>query len=86
MIDAAEPSVVAIVVSSNAKYPARNESKPWQLGAYQKLARQMPFVQERDRLDLEDIRNIPDNSFATGVVIDSAGLILTNYHAIDGAR
>ena len=87
MIDAAEPSVVAIVVSSNAKYPVRNEAKPWQLGAYQKLARQLPgFAQERDRLDLEDVRNIPDNSFATGVVIDSAGLILTNYHAIDGAR
>jgi len=38
------------------------------------------------KLDLADLATVADNPFGTGVVLDADGLILTNYHLIEGAR
>jgi serine protease Do len=89
VIDTAEPTVVALVVSHSPDYPAQSAAERLGgiLGEY--FPRQQPAVlgrDARDPLDLSDVRNIPNHGYATGLIIDSAGLILTNYHAIQGAR
>lgn len=88
LIDAAGPSVVALVISHNPGYeevPAADRARG-KLGDYRPVERVRPGVRtERDRLDLSDPRNIPDNNYGTGVVIDDTGLVLTNYHLIENA-
>jgi serine protease Do len=92
IIDDAEPSVVAIAVSHNPRYPGRiDPAHPGQLGGYS--APMSDFrggggraVGFDPKLDLADVNNLTDHPFGTGVVIDIDGLILTNYHLIDGAR
>ena len=98
VIDKAETSVVAIVVS-HQKYPplpALDQSVPGRLGSYNPPAPLRPFGPvppqpgpER-KLDLRDPQNVADNQFGSGIVIEKGGrgnrgLILTNYHLIDGA-
>ena len=93
IIDAAEPSVVSIVVSHDTKYPSNSKSnRPGRLGRYPKTSeltpRQnwLPFPAGFDpRLDLSDPLNVADHHFGTGIVLGGEGLILTNYHLIDGA-
>ena len=89
IIEAAEPSVVALVISHNPEYKAQSAADRLAgvLGSYDPI--QPPRIvarQARDRLDLSDAKNAPDNSYGTGIVIDAGGLILTNYHLIEGAR
>ncbi len=94
LIDKAEPSVVAIVVS-HQKYPLlpfQDQAILGKLGTYNPPPPPRQFgpvpVQpgaER-KLDLRDPQNVADNQFGSGLVLDAnEGLILTNYHLIDGA-
>lgn len=91
MIDAAEPGIAAIVVSSNPVYDTIQpveKSRPGVLGGY--IAKNKPtdgiVPAERDRLDLKDARNAADNSFGSGIVIDRDGRVLTSYHLIENAK
>lgn len=89
MIDGAEPSVVSLVISHNAKHSIPKANRPWELGDYRSQA--MPSFRgrqpERDKLDLSDSRNAGDYTVGSGVVIDAVeGLVLTCYHLVDGAR
>jgi len=88
----AGPSIACIVVSRSEHYPkaAGQAESPGKLGAFDPKAflKADPTperVQLAKTLDLSDPKTIPDHGYAGGVVIDSAGLILTPYHAIDGA-
>lgn len=89
LIDAAEPSVVSLVISHNPKHTIPRASRPWELGDYRSPA-VVTFrgrLPDRDRLDLSDSRNAADYTIGSGVILDSeSGLILTCYHLIDGAR
>lgn len=89
LIDAAEPSVVSLVVSHNSKHAIPKANRPWELGDYRGSS-QMTFrgrQPERDKLDLSDARNAGDYTMGSGVVIDAVeGLVLTCYHLVDGAR
>lgn len=83
------PSLACIVVSRSEKYPKPAASaEPWQLGRFDRDA----FLKADPKqaalalsLDLANPESIPDHGFAGGAVIDSAGYVLTNYHAIEGA-
>lgn len=89
LIDRAESSVVALVISTNPKHAVPNPTRPWELGDYpsQNLQRRLGRQPARDRLDLSDPRNAGDYVLGSGVVLDAdAGLVLTCYHLIDGAR
>lgn len=87
-IDAVEPSVVAIVVS-HREYKTQSAADRTQgrLGSYIPPAKRFPPAAMEDaRLDLEDSQSIADNEYGSGLVLDAAsGLILTNYHLIEGA-
>lgn len=94
IIDTVEPSVVAVVVSTNPRYPALHASErtiPGRLGDYPAVPegfgrqfRGMPIVDPK--LDLSNWQNVADNQFGSGVVLDADGLILTNYHLVEGAK
>ena len=94
IIDTAEPSVVAVVVSSNPRYPAlaASERMTGRLGGYAVapeggMFRGFQRMGNFDpKLDLSNWQNVADNQFGSGVVLDAAGLILTNYHLIEGAK
>lgn len=89
LIDAAEPSVVSLVVSHNPKHSIPRANRPWELGDYRSpaVATFRGRLPERDKLDLADSRNAADYTLGSGVVLDAdTGLILTCYHLIDGAR
>src|SRR5436853_176196 len=80
-IDAAEPSVAAIVVSSNPAYPpltAAEKAKPGVLGPYRSPGRRSDGIApaERDKLDLADPRNAADNTFGSGLVLTQDGRVL----------
>ncbi len=86
VIDDAEASVVAISVSHSTRYPGRiDPANPGRLGDHV-----MPIGVGGGafdtKLDLSDLANVADHPFGTGVVLDADGLILTNYHLIEGAR
>lgn len=91
VIERAEPSIALVVVSRSELYPnlATTES-PGKLGDFDRVqfvkTSQIPdrFALSH-RLDLSARSSIPDNSTGGGVVIDSAGLVLTPFHVIDGA-
>ena len=87
VIDRAEPSVVAVIVS-HARYPGSERSAMGRLGKYTAVqAPTRPFgaAPPPDRLDLSNPENVADHLFGSGVVLHEAGLVLTNYHLIDGA-
>ena len=89
VIDAAEPSVVAVVVS-HKKYPPQGDAAgPGRLGGYTPPpeARRGPVDRPPvdHTLDLSDPDNVPDHQYGSGVVLDESGLILTSYHLIEGA-
>ncbi len=84
------PSVAWVVVSRSDKYPKTIQptDTPGRLGGFdpKEFLKEEPGKTDLALdLDLSDPRSMPDHGFAGGVVIDSKGLILTNYHTIDGA-
>ncbi|HEX3870402.1 MAG TPA: trypsin-like peptidase domain-containing protein, partial [Pirellulales bacterium] len=73
-IDEAEQSIVAIALVSNhgdAMREARMELLP-------PFGQPMAISQQNDPADPDFV----PNDYATGVIIDSAGLVLTNFHAV----
>jgi serine protease Do len=89
--EAAGPSVACVVVSRSDRYPRPvGPDEPGKLGGFdlKEFLKTNPApgaARLAAALDLSDPRNIPDNGFACGVVIDPAGLVLTPYHVLDGA-
>lgn len=86
IIDRAEAVVVAVVVS-HARYPGGDRSDPGKLGRYFPVPAPGPRFgapPPPDRLDLSNPENVADYLFGSGVVVGD-GLVLTNYHLIDGA-
>ena len=82
VIDAAEPGVVAVIVSQNPRHGGGD--KPGvKLDGFGGDPAKPGFDA---RLDLADPRAAADYPTGSGVVLDRAGLILTNYHLIEGAR
>jgi serine protease Do len=86
----AGPSIACVVVSRSELYPAVKNDAPGRLGAFDpKEFLKANETPERVRLarslDLSNPTAIPDHGYAGGVVIDSAGLILTPYHVVAGA-
>lgn len=96
VIDAVEPSVVAVVVS-HQKYPGPPpDREAGRLGDYTPRQRNQfgigPTLAEA-RLDLSNPEYVGDHQFGSGLVLESVpdgpagpvALVLTNYHLIDGA-
>jgi len=86
----AGPSIACVVASRSEYYPKAAGEHPGQLGSFDpKEFLKGSVTAERTKLaqslDLSDPRTIHDHNYAGGVVIDSSGLVLTPYHAIDGA-
>jgi len=89
LIDRAEAGVVAVVVSTNPNYPGRiDPSFPGKLGDFAVMPKKFggPAVGPDPRLDLSDPANANDHNFGSGIVLDAEGLILTNWHLVEGAR
>ena len=90
LVDAAEPSVVAVVVS-HLKYPGPAPDRTTgKLGRYAlppapRFGVNMPLPASEARLDLSDPHYVADHQFGSGLVLDKGGLVLTNYHLIDNA-
>jgi serine protease Do len=89
-IKRSRPSIVSILVSRSDIYKqltGQGPSKSGKLGDFPALAEDIPS-NERQRLrqkyDLADPAHIPE-AFGSGVVVDPAGLVLTNYHVIRDA-
>lgn len=92
VIAAAEPSVVAVVVSHSNRYPPlpADDRKTGRLGGYTRqvapaVGRWRLIDQTPDPLDLSDPLNARDYQYGSGVVLDTDGLVLTNFHLIEGA-
>jgi serine protease Do len=91
--ETAAPCVACVVVSRSELYPkpsTTTESPPGKLGEFDpteflKGKSSEDRLKLADRLDLAKERNIPDHTYVGGAVIDPSGLILTPYHAIEGA-
>jgi S1-C subfamily serine protease len=91
-----EPSVACILVSRSDSYRnlglGPDKDHPGRLGAFDKeVLRNTPKMfkpLEREswqrKLDLADPGYVPQ-AFGSGVVIDPAGLVLTNYHVVQDA-
>jgi serine protease Do len=90
-----EPSVACILVSRSDAYQryglALSSTNAGKLGGVDpRLLANLPGVSAeklpalRKKLDLSDPGHVPE-SFGSGVVIDSTGLILTNYHVVSEA-
>lgn len=85
------PSVACVVASKSDRYgkpPA--DAPPGKLGTFDpkeflKLNTAPGDARVAVELDLADTKNIPDHGFACGLVVDASGLILTPYHAVEGA-
>ena len=92
VIDDAEASVVAVSVSHSPRYAGRiDPANPGKLGEFlnPRLGGGPGFDRGAGfdaKLDLADLANVADHPFGTGVVLDADGLILTNYHLVEGAR
>jgi serine protease Do len=90
LIDAAEPSVACVLVSRSDKYrdlgdPPKSEH---QLGPFQPLRPRFGDAARKEllrQLDLANPETVPE-MYGSGVVIDDRGLVLTNYHVIEGAK
>ena len=94
-IDATEPCVVAVIVS-HLKYPpehlpANEQRIPGRLGGYSPpkqpmLPAGLAARGEDPRFDLSDPEQVGEHKFGSGLVLNEQdGLILTNFHLIDGA-
>lgn len=86
------PSVACIVVSRSDRYPkaANSQDTSGKLGVFDreeflKINATPERIKLAKSLDLKDEETIPDHGCVGGVIFDSAGLILTTYHAIEGA-
>lgn len=90
-----EPSVACILVSRSEAYQSYglgpDKDQPGRLGDFDpEILRGKPAVSHKDgllwqrKLDLADPGHIPQ-AFGSGVAIDAAGLILTNYHVVQDA-
>lgn len=98
VVDAATPSVVSVVVSHSKEYKPLPKAKPGELGGVDlndylrpEDLRQPRFPRQTapppHPLNLSAAENVGDHLFGSGVVLDEkAGLILTPYHLIEGAR
>ena len=89
---AAEPAVACIAVSRSEHYPkpAKPDDVPGRLGGFDRaeFLKANTSVEARrlaDQLDLADRDNLANRATVGGVVIDPTGLVLTPYHAIEGA-
>jgi S1-C subfamily serine protease len=97
----AEPAIACILVSHSEGYPRFGQGpaagEPGKLGGFSpeaalrhvKAQRPRPEEQERlveeiARLNLANPDNVPE-SYGSGVVLDGAGLVLTNYHVVRAA-
>jgi serine protease Do len=94
-IEKADPAIACILVSRSDAYQRFGQGpsveNPGQLGKYLPGSLNFPSKMTRDeqevvrkKLDLADPENIPE-SFGSGIAIDGKGLILTNYHVVQGA-
>jgi S1-C subfamily serine protease len=93
-----EPSVACILVSRSEAYQrlglALVTDSPGRLGSFDAeaaerglLARGLSETDRRElvrRLDLADATHVPE-AYGSGIVLDEHGLILTNYHVVQGA-
>jgi S1-C subfamily serine protease len=88
VLDGAEPSIVALGISRSEQFADFGEgpsNTPGKLGGFnvQRFRMFDPRAELAKKLDLA-ADAVPD-SYASAVVIDSTGLLLTTYHAIDKA-
>jgi serine protease Do len=88
--ETAGPAVGCVVVSRSDKYPApaKLPDYPGRLGGFDAEAFRKggpDRIALARKLDLADPRSVTDYDSATGVVIDPAGLVLTNFHTVEGA-
>ena len=89
----AEPAIACILVSRSGEYERLLQAPPpdetGKLGSFDPapLRSKGPkeFEQWCKKLDLGNPAHVPE-SFGSGVVVDSMGLILTNFHVVQGAR
>lgn len=93
----AEPAIACILVSRSEAYDrfpeASVQDEKGRLGSFNPslLKKYLPelgkkeFEQWRRKLDLADPDHIPE-AFGSGVTIDAKGLIVTNFHVVQGAR
>jgi serine protease Do len=83
------PSLACVVVSRSEKYPKLEQpAEPWQLGRFDRDAFLKADPKRKlivDELDLANPEAVPDHGFSGGAVVDAAGHVLVNYHAIEGA-
>ena len=92
VIDGAEPSVACVLVSRSKQYAelgeGPTEATPGKLNGFS-IPRHIRLGggAKREmikRLDLSNPETVPE-SYGSAVVIDDRGLLLTNFHVIDGA-
>jgi serine protease Do len=84
----AGPSVACVVVSRSDRYPRPADEGPGKLGGFDRNDFLKAHPDEKRRalsLDLSDPLTVADHGYACGVVIDTAGLVLTPYHVVEGA-
>lgn len=84
------PSIACVVASRSNRYPKPTSETPGKLGTFDpKEFLKSDATPKRaalaKALDLADPHSIPNHGYAGGVVIDATGLVLTTYHAIEGA-
>lgn len=90
VLDDAGPGIACVVASRSDQYPppATPPDYPGRLGTFDADAFRKANpgrAADARRLDLADGLSALKNESAGGVVIDPAGLVLTHYHAIEGA-
>lgn len=86
--DAVGPSVACVVVSRSEKYPKTAERlPPGKLGAFDRaeFLKLTNDARAATELDLSDPRTAAHYDCACGIVVDPSGLILTPFHAVEGA-
>ncbi|HEX4610017.1 MAG TPA: trypsin-like peptidase domain-containing protein, partial [Urbifossiella sp.] len=86
----AGPAMARVVVSRSDQYPkpATPPDYAGRLGGFDAETFRKSGPDRAGltrRLDLADLRGVSDHESAAGVVVDPAGLVLTTYHAIEGA-
>jgi serine protease Do len=91
VIQAADGSVACVLVSRSDKYAAFGgrppSGVPGELGDFKPINVRFGRGAHRElvrQLDLANPETVPE-AYGSGVVIDDRGLILTNYHVIEGA-
>jgi S1-C subfamily serine protease len=96
LVERARPSVVCILVSRSDAYKqfdaAPSDDEPGRLGAFDAEGLRKKAQERNDRtreqlvnrLDLARPEHVPE-SFGSGVIIDTTGLVLTPYHVVRDA-